>query len=93
MEINNEMKELLDRTRRIETRLTAYLERQGEPIGNQKPVWDHTTNSILVPNMDCSIGKCISEVPIDHRGVVQVIHQRTGETVVKFLMGDHPPII
>jgi hypothetical protein len=51
MEINNEMKEVLDRTRRIETRLTAYLERQGEPINNLKPVWDHTTNSVLVVDL------------------------------------------
>lgn len=88
MEIKNEMKELLDRTRRIETRLTAYLERQGEPIGNQKPVWDHTTNSILVPNMDCSFGKCLSEVSEDYKGIVKLIHQRTGEIVVKFIVGD-----
>lgn len=88
MEVSNEMRELLDRTRRIETRLTAYLERQGEPIHNPKPLWEHTTNSILVPNMDCSIGKCLSEVPDDYKGIVKLIHQRTGETVVKFMMGD-----
>ena len=56
------LKEITDRTRRIETRLTRYLESRGFDTQVQKPTWVGP-GRIEVPTRACSLGDCLSVVP------------------------------
>ena len=73
---NTQVQEILDRTRRIETRLTSYLVRQGEPTFAAKPTWDGVRRCINVPTLDCSIGSCMGVVPGDEQEDVEVYDRR-----------------
>lgn len=55
--------ETLDRTRRIETRLTKYLEQTGFDTGIQRPTWGD--GKISVPTPACSLRDCLAVVPSD----------------------------
>lgn len=55
--------ETLDRVRRIETRLTKYLEHIGFTTGAQRPAWHDGT--IVLPSMDCSLKDTLAAIPHD----------------------------
>ncbi|MGH6812372.1 MAG: hypothetical protein ACREDM_08520 [Methylocella sp.] len=57
------LKEIADRVRRIETRLTKYLEVRGFDTQTQRPSWHDGV--IYIPSSDCSIKDCLSAVPAD----------------------------
>lgn len=57
------MTEVVDRCRRMETRLTKYLESQGFETGTKKPVWRDGT--IQAPSIDCSMRDLLRCVPLD----------------------------
>lgn len=56
------IKEITDRTRRIETRLTKYLESRGFDTQVQKPRWSGA-GRIDVPTQACSLRDCLEVVP------------------------------
>lgn len=65
------IRETLDRTIRIETRLTAFLVKHGEPPHNQKPpVWDPVEQAVIVSQLDNSLSSCMSAVPAGVMGDV-----------------------
>lgn len=55
--------EILDRTRRIETRFTNYLEKMGYDTESQKPRWKD--GAVDLPAMGCSISDCLNTIPDD----------------------------
>ena len=55
------IKEVVDRTRRIETRLTRYLEAQGFETFAKRPIWRE--GEIHIPNLNCSIRDCLAVIP------------------------------
>lgn len=56
-------RELLDRTRRIETRLTRYLAAQGFDVDSQKPQHDARANRLTVPSRRIAIQDCLDAIP------------------------------
>lgn len=64
MNIEQNTQEAVDRLRRIETRLTAYLVKQGETVkGQAQPRWDDKEECVVVPHLDCSLSKCMGLIP------------------------------
>ncbi len=71
----DQIKETFDRTRRIETRLTRYLEAKGFETKVQKPLWDRGT--VQIPSMACSVKDILEAIPpgvreaaVSHQGTV-----------------------
>lgn len=57
------MQEVIDRCRRVETRLTRFLESQGFDTGSRRPSWRN--GSVHVPSADCTIRDMLKVVPKD----------------------------
>ena len=57
------MKELLDRTRRIETRLTRYLADRGFDVESQKPVYDEHLRQLRIPSRKVALQECLDVLP------------------------------
>lgn len=57
--------EMLDRSRRIETRLTKIGIAQGVDMRSSKPIWRN--NRIDIPSRNCSIGDIMQAIPLDQR--------------------------
>ena len=53
--------EILDRTRRIETRLTRFMEDQGFDTQVRRPVWNNGV--INVPSPATSLKDCLAVIP------------------------------
>lgn len=58
----SDLKEISDRCRRIETRLTKFLEGQGFETKAQKPEWK-TAGEIHIPSMSCSVKDILAVIP------------------------------
>jgi hypothetical protein len=58
------IKEIQDRVRRMETRLTKWLEDQGFDTGVKRPVW-HQDGTVTVPSLDCSLKHILTVIPGD----------------------------
>jgi hypothetical protein len=54
-------KEILDRCRRIETRLTRYLEREGMDTKVQRPIWNN--GLIHINSLDTSLRDIVALIP------------------------------
>lgn len=54
-------KEVLDRCRRIETRLTSYLEAQGHPVRTEKPTF--ANDRVSIPSRDVSLRDILLSIP------------------------------
>lgn len=57
--------EMLDRSRRIETRLTKLGIAQGVEMHGSKPVW--SGNRVDIPSRNCSIGDIMQAIPPGQR--------------------------
>ena len=73
-------KEVLDRLRRIETRLTRYLQAQGFDAQTSKPVWGGGV--IALPSPHASLKSILSVIPDDWGGRVSLM---LGEEFVAYL--------
>lgn len=71
MTIEHDVQEVKDRCRRIETRLTKYLEVQGFDTQRRMPVW-RDSGEIVIPSMDCSVADIMASIPkaCDHRNIL-----------------------
>lgn len=56
-------KEILDRVRRIETRVTKMGHAMGVDVGGCRPLWNAAQKHIMLPSPNCSIGECLAVVP------------------------------
>lgn len=72
MEPSHDMKEALDRLRRIETRLTAYLVRHGETVGGEGARWDARTDCVVISSHDVLLSKCENVIPAGMSGDVYI---------------------
>ena len=82
--MTQELDEILVRAKRIETKLTGYLESQGYEAGGMKPVWTGTV--IEVPTPSVSIRDCVSVIPEGEYGWLPVM---CGETMLcRISLGD-----
>lgn len=61
MDAEHHDKEVRDRLRRIETRLTKYLEQQGFDTQRKLPVWKGS--SIEIPSMECAVADILAAIP------------------------------
>ena len=59
--VTDQTQETLDRARRIETRLTKYLEAIGFETGARKPVWNG--DGVEVPSPATSLTDCLAAIP------------------------------
>jgi hypothetical protein len=57
----SDLKEIAERCRRIETRLTRYLEMQGVDAGGLKPIF--VLGEIRIPNKATSVQDCLNVIP------------------------------
>lgn len=55
--------EVKDRSRRIETRLTRYIEAQGFETGATKPVFNTDDHAVQVPSLDASLRSIFASIP------------------------------
>lgn len=73
--------ELLDRTRRMETRLTRYLLEQGVELGTmERPWWDPDFiggPSVHIPSINTALADILKTVPSTHKTLVFVVHKNT----------------
>lgn len=72
MSIESDVKESADRLRRIETRLTAYLVKQGEVIGGATVRWDAITECVVIASHDVLLSKCENAIPAGVSGNVYI---------------------
>jgi hypothetical protein len=63
MDMADMIAEVLDRSRRIETRITKIGRAMDVDVGGGRPVW--VDGRVTVPTPNCSIGECLKAVPGD----------------------------
>lgn len=66
------IQEIADRTRRMETRLTAYLVKHGETVGGVQPRWDAKEECVVVSSADCALSRCMNIIPTNISGDVYI---------------------
>ena len=59
----DEVKEIVDRVRRIETRVTKMGHAMGVDVGGGRPIWNAAQKRVLLPSPNCSIGECLAVIP------------------------------
>ena len=82
---NDPQTEMLDRMRRIETRLTKYMKAQGFDTHPARPVFDR--GDVTIPSRDCTLREIMSVVPEDWDGEVFVWWART--TLPRYRLNRH----
>jgi hypothetical protein len=75
-------KEILDRCRRIETRLTKFLEQQGFDTETRRPVFHSATSTLDVPSPEVSLKDCLAAVPQHWTALITVEHK--GGEILRF---------
>lgn len=68
-----EEKEVLDRLRRIETRVTKYLQEQGFDTQSQKCRWD-PTGIVHIPSTKVALQEIVEVIPADARNEDIEVH-------------------
>ena len=77
---DDDIVEIRTRCRRIETRLTSYMESKGFDTQSKKPVW--IEGSIKLPNLSCSIKDILAVIPKDWPDDIVISHD--GKDVIEF---------
>lgn len=72
MSLESDVKEAVDRMRRIETRLTAYLVKQGEVVGGATVRWAAPEECVVISGHDVLLSKCENVIPAGMIGDVYV---------------------
>jgi hypothetical protein len=88
------LQEIMDRTRRIETRLTRFMEAQGFDTQVQRPQWlppqeAGAAGAILLPTPATSLRDCLDVVPGDWDSLRPIVLIVKDEHIGTLLM---PPI-
>ena len=65
MTVNNDtaIEEILDRSRRIESRLTSFIAKSGFSTGGKRPEWDRIDETIVVPSREIALIEVINAIP------------------------------
>jgi hypothetical protein len=82
--LEDKVQEVVDRSRRIETRLTKYLEEQGFTTQGRRPVWSQVEDigRLDIPAMGCSVGDCLSAIPATYPKSEEVLIYHNGKFVM-----------
>lgn len=81
---DDQLKEIMDRCRRMETRLTKFLELQGFDTKVQRPIWDN--GAIDIPSLSCSVRECLALVPEAWPQDAEIIVTHRGVEVLSFYL-------
>jgi len=57
------IEEIRGRTRRIETRLTKFMEKNGFDTEAKRPVWDRGRQALVIPSLDATLRECLAALP------------------------------
>ena len=68
MQNDRAISEILDRTRRTETRVTKIGRAMGIDVGGGRPVWIEDSSRVIIPSPNCSVGAITEVVPASRRG-------------------------
>jgi exonuclease VII large subunit len=77
-DVNDPLQEILDRTRRIETRMTRFLEERGFDTKVQRPAW--SDGVVTIPTLGASLKDILSVIP--RRWTKEVEVECDGESVI-----------
>lgn len=55
--------EILDRCRRIESRLTSFINKAGFTTKAKKPTWDGRDMSVTIPSREVSLDEVLAAIP------------------------------
>lgn len=61
MSDTDKLNEIHERTRRIETRLTRFMESMGVDAGGKKPIW--ADGAVVLPSLSCSVHQLMAAIP------------------------------
>lgn len=78
-------REILDRCRRIETRLTRYLESQGVETKIQRPVW--VRGAVHIHSIDTSLRDVLALIPADWDPEAGVLVYHKDEEIMEVFKG------
>lgn len=67
-----QLKEVLQRVRRLETRVTMYLESQGFDTQVQRPKWDADRKTVALPSRATSLKDILAVIPKDTKGEIDL---------------------
>lgn len=70
---HGDIREIRDRMRRVETRVTKIGQSLGVDVGGGKPTWDPNDKVVTIPTPNCAIGSILAAIPE---------HERKGEVDV-----------
>lgn len=70
MDAHDLIKQIADRARRTETRVTMIAHHLGVDAGGEKPTWED--GNLFIPSPMCSLKDCIAAVPGHFREGVDV---------------------
>lgn len=81
------IQEVVDRSRRIETRLTKYLEEQGFNTQGRKPLWREVEGigRLDIPAMGCSIDDCLTAIPPTYPKGDEVLVYHNGKFIMALI--------
>jgi hypothetical protein len=80
----NDLKEVVDRCRRIETRLTRFLEAQGIDAGGLRPVF--ARGEIQIPSKGASLQECLNVIPPTWNPDEEIFVTHKGEYVMSIFL-------
>lgn len=81
------LNELIDRSRRTETRLTKYLESIGFDTRVQRPYWNG--HSVIIPTLNVPLGDIIAQLPQDFPMDEPVQVRCKGQFVMEFYRSEN----
>jgi len=88
--IESQIKEIGDRMRRLETRLTKFMETQGFETKSRRPVFEpgESIGTVSIPSMGCSVKDILASISEDwDQGLeVQVMHE--GQFVMSIYLSE-----
>lgn len=84
--MTDQLTEIQDRLRRVETRLTKFMEWSGFDSQVRKPRW--SSGTIVVPSLGATLKDCLEVVPADwsNSSAIFVVHKE--QTVLEFFLPD-----
>lgn len=74
--------EIVDRVRRMETRLTRFLQHQGFDTRASMPQYYPDNGVLVVPSLSASIKDCLMALPDDWDGHDELIVMHKGDVVI-----------
>ncbi len=84
-----EMQEVVDRCRRMETRLTRFLETQGFDTQVKRAEWRAQDGVVVVPSPSTSLKEILMMVPYEWDSSVPIRVEHKGETMAVFYVPQH----